>query len=294
MIVAKIHNTTINPQSGFKPAELVFGKGAPSNSYLDLEKITPPHHLIKNKKEHIQQLTKELTQMSILARERLTKLRELTSEKLNKNRVDKGLKENDYVFVLDRTEIPGATRPLKTKLDPSPYVVLSVKYTTVLVRRLSDSFTSLYSMDDVKKYDASSPLFADLPKEVAKVLLHDFTDLLSEDFTTLMKHDTLSVPTGLPITEKTTHSSGGNKSPTEEELEREYDKALEQELILKDLLELEKDKTLRQKVPEIQKEPDSESEEENEDDNNQNWKNRLRPRQTKISFSPKIDKNIAQ
>ncbi len=61
------------------------------------------------------------------------------------------------------TEIIGAPRPLKTKINPSPYVVLAVKHSTVLVKRLSDGFISLYSQDDVKKYDKNSKLFADLP-----------------------------------------------------------------------------------------------------------------------------------
>jgi len=107
-----------------------------------------------------------------------------------------------YVFVKDRTEYPGASRPLKTKLSPSPYVVLRVLHTTVLVRRIADSFTSLYSMDDVKKYDSTSPLFAYIPKEVRKVLLHDFEDLLTDDFCTITKYDKLDPPEGIPLTTK--------------------------------------------------------------------------------------------
>ncbi len=43
------------------------------------------------------------------------------------------------------------------------------------------------SMDDVKKYDSTSPLFAYIPKEVRKGLLHDFEDLLTDDFCTITK-----------------------------------------------------------------------------------------------------------
>ncbi len=133
---------------------------------------------------------------------KIDKIRLVTQEKLNKTRVDKGLKINDYVFVKDRTEIIGAPRPLKTKINPSPYVVLAVKHSTVLVKRLSDGFISLYSQDDVKKYDKNSKLFADLPKKVGEVLLHDFTDLLENDFTTLMRYDPLETPIGISITSK--------------------------------------------------------------------------------------------
>lgn len=68
--------------------------------------------------------------MSTAAKNRLTELRQLTAERLNKNRVDKGLREGDYVFIKDRTEIPGAPRPLRTKLDSSPYVIVSIKFST--------------------------------------------------------------------------------------------------------------------------------------------------------------------
>jgi hypothetical protein len=139
-------------------------------------------------------MTLEIKNIVNEARKKLEATRLKTQEKLNKNGINKNLKENDYVFIKDRTEIPGATRPLKTKLDPSPYVILKVKHTTVLVRRLSDGFTSLYAMDDVKKFDATSPLFADIPTEVSKILLHDFADLMSEDFTTIMKYDSLNIP----------------------------------------------------------------------------------------------------
>ena len=139
-LVAKIYNTTISPRSGFKPADLVFGKGPQSQSFMDIEKIVPPHHLVQNNVATIESLTKDIGKMSVITKDRLNSIRLMTAIKLNKNRVDKGFQVNDYVFVKDRTEYIGAPRPLKTKLDPSPYVIVSVRYSTVLVQRLSDGF----------------------------------------------------------------------------------------------------------------------------------------------------------
>lgn len=277
MIVAKVHNTTTNPQNGYKPAELVFGKGSQSCSFLDLKDLVPPHHLVKNKKEHIREITEEVSLLTKVAQEQLEKVRQETAERLNRTRVDKGLKEHDYVFVKDRTEVPGAARPLKTKLDSSPYVVLSVKYATVLVMRLSDGYTSLYSMDDVKKYDSTSPLFSDLPREVAKVLLHDFTNLLSEDFLTLMKYDKLEIPHAIPITERR-----GAQKERGVDLEEEFKKGLEDELIAKDIEELQRDSKIAGGIKENEKKEDSESEEE---DPKEEWKGRLRPRVPRVTFS---------
>ncbi len=274
-LVTKIHNTTINPRNNCKPAELVFGNGIQSKSFLDMENVVPPHHLIKNKRATVESLTKDIDKLLQITKENLEKIRILTAEKLNKTRVNKNFQVNDYVFVLDRTEIPGSTRPLRTKLDPSPYVVLAVKYTTVLVRRLSDGFTSLYSMDDVKKYDHTSELFKEIPKEISKVLLHDFTDLLSEDFSTLIKIDPLNIPLGETFTNKMDIKPSSQKE--NDNNEQNYLLELEKEMGIKDILEIENDKNLKERYPEIELEQnDSEEEEENPDTE---YKDKLRKRE---------------
>jgi hypothetical protein len=199
---AKILNTTISPRIGYKPASLVYGENDSAKSYLDREELAHPHHLVKNQRTHIQEVSESVKKAWAISREKIVNLQLKTAAKLNQTRVNKGFKEGMYVFVKDRTEYPGASRPLKTKLNPSPYVVLRVLHTTVLVRRIADSFTSLYSMDDVKKYDSTSPLFAYVPKEVRNVLLHDFEDLLTDDFCTITKYDPLNPPEGIPLTTK--------------------------------------------------------------------------------------------
>jgi Reverse transcriptase (RNA-dependent DNA polymerase)/RNase H-like domain found in reverse transcriptase len=280
LMVSKIYNTSINPQNGFKPAELVFGQGEQSSSCLDLESMATPHHLVKNKKTHIEVMTKDIKTMTEQAKEKLEKLRERTAERLNRNGINKGIKQYDYVFIKDRSEIPGAPRPLRTKLDASPYVVLSVKYTTVLVRRISDGFTSLYSMDDVKKFDATSPLFADLPKEITEILLNDFKDLLSEDFTKIMKYDELRIPTGAPITDKLLKRPVGVDN-LEEDSDTEYNNEIEREQLREDINNIILEKPV-EKLKEDESN-ESESEEENIEEDN-NWEGRLRPRKKKVTF----------
>ncbi len=103
--------------------------------------------------------------------------------------MEKNFQPGDYVFVLDNSYVPGAGRVLRTKFSHSPYEVVKPLWTTTLVKRLADGFVTLYSNNDLKKYDNKSPLFADLPVEISKVLLHDFRDLLTSDFLTLTKLD---------------------------------------------------------------------------------------------------------
>jgi hypothetical protein len=157
-------------------------------------------------------------------------------------------------------------------------VILSVRYTTVLVKRLSDGFISLYSMDDVKKYDKTSELFQDIPKEIARVLLYDFTELLSEDFSTLLKYDPLEIPNGTPVTNNLKGKSF-SKILAETDLENEetFLEELQKDLQKQDLLDIQNDNKLKNELPEIQLNQDSDEEEEEEDSDN-GWKNRLRKR----------------
>jgi hypothetical protein len=193
-LVAKLMNHTVTPRTGFTPAQMIFGTDNMAKSFLDRDKILPVHHLVSNDQTKVQQLTQQLKEMSNSARDSLIQLRQESHKKINKTRLDKDFKTNDIVFVLDRYNIPGNTRPLKQKYHPSPWVVLKPYFTTVLIRRLADGFTTLYSKDDLKRYVKTDPIFSTLPPEVNKVLLHDFRDLLSEDFKILLEHDPLVIP----------------------------------------------------------------------------------------------------
>jgi hypothetical protein len=135
----------------------------------------------------IDQLTTDIKEMMRVVLERLLSLKLVTNEKVNKNKITKNFKPNDYVFVLNRLQIQGSSRSLKTKFHPSPYIVVTSYNTTTLVKRLADGFMSVYSNDDIKKYSSTGPLFKDLPPQVFRVLLHDFKNLLEDDLCTIKK-----------------------------------------------------------------------------------------------------------
>jgi hypothetical protein len=137
--------------------------------------------------------------MAKIAKDNLLQIKTETHNRLNSHKIDKKFKANDIVFVLDRYNIPGNTRPLKTKFYSSPCVVLQTYYTTTLIQRISDGFKALYSNDHLKKYTGGDPLFQSLPTEIANILLHDFNDLLSSDLTTIIKFDPMYLPTGINL-----------------------------------------------------------------------------------------------
>jgi hypothetical protein len=200
-LVAKILNNTTSPKTGFKPATMVYGTDGAGAMFLDTERTSPPHYFVKSQTSHIEQTSAEIKAMTDAASDRLTQLRLITNERVNQTRTDKNFKPGDFVFLLDRSQTPGNARVLRTKLNPSPYVVIRPLWTTTLVKRLADGFVGLYSNSDIKKYEGGNPLFNTLPVEVTKVLLHSFSDLLAADFTKLTKLDPFEIPETIPLFE---------------------------------------------------------------------------------------------
>jgi hypothetical protein len=198
-LVAKIYNNSLSPATGFKPSAMVYGEDGAGPLFLDTARTTPPHHFVRSQQSHIDATTAAIKDMVAEATDKITQMRIATNEKVNAHRTNKIFKPGDYVFILDRTQVPGSPRVLRTKLLPSPYVVIKPLFTTTLVRRLADGFTGLYSNSDLKLYAGNNPLFQSIPAEVNKVLLHKFADLLSDDFTTITKHDLFPLPEAIQL-----------------------------------------------------------------------------------------------
>jgi hypothetical protein len=213
-LVAKVMNHTITPRTGFTPVEMVFGKSKLTESFLDLEPLFPLHHSIKSHKEDIENLNKEIIAMSETAKLNLESLRTEAHSRENKNRVDKSknFKEGDIVFALDRYNIPGNSRPLKTTFLPSPYVVIDSYFTTTLIERIADKFRTLISNDDIKKYvpDLTENII-NLPVEVKKILISPNENLLPEEITIITEKDTLRVPPGLTEGGESVHNQKYDK-----------------------------------------------------------------------------------
>ena len=144
-LISKALTNSISPKTGFRPAEMVLGAEAAGTSFLDLMSLAPPHYSVRSHKLYIEQLSAEFKLMTEVATKKLTELRIVQNERVNKNRVARNFKINDIVFVLDRTYTAGNPRVLRTTLSPSPYVVLRPLFKSTLVMRIADRFTSLYN-----------------------------------------------------------------------------------------------------------------------------------------------------
>ena len=200
-LVSKALNNSISPKTGFRPAEMVLGPESAGVNFLDLLTLGPPHYSVKSNKLYIEQLSAELKVMTEAATKKLTELRLVQNERVNKNRVERKFQVNDIVFILDRTMVEGNPRVLRTTLNPSPYVVLRPLFKSTLVMRIADRFTSLYNNDDLKLFQGNSPLFQNLPKEVLRALLYKFADLMEQDFSSITRHDPLLIPKSIELFE---------------------------------------------------------------------------------------------
>ena len=116
-----------------------------------------PHFSIRPNKARIKALTKEIQRITTTAQDKLTQIRMKAAERVNKSRKETNFKPGDYLFVIDRTIVLGNPRVLRTKLLPSPYICVRSLFTSSIVKRISDGFTSVYSNSDLKKYDKVSP-----------------------------------------------------------------------------------------------------------------------------------------
>jgi hypothetical protein len=99
----------------------------------------------------------------------------------------------------------------------------------VLVEQIADQFRALYNKNALEKYEENSTLFMDIPLEVTKTLLHSFLDLLMEDCVTIAKHDTLDIPTGIPLIDEEGETK---EKSTDEEFERRVFQNLDIDLLV--------------------------------------------------------------
>ena len=197
-IISKTINNTTSLKTGFTPPEMVFGKST-EPTFLELEKFSPPNYFVKNDTEYIKQISEQIKHSTEIAKETILQMKLNNTDKLNEKRVTANFLPGDIVFVIDKQQIPGNSRVLKTKLSPSPYVVVRSLRTTTIIRRIADGFSALYHNSNIKRYEKTSPLFATLPPEVSHVLLHKFADFLDHDFKIITLHDPLNQNQGLKL-----------------------------------------------------------------------------------------------
>ena len=191
-LISHLHNSTVNPKTGFSPYQLLFGPDHHlSSSFLD-NNLPKLHPSIRNEKEGITKLHSKLKHILADAKEGLIKERDDRLTKLNKNKISKSFTVGMIVLVKDRSRILGSTKPLKTYFSNSPFVVLYTKPSTLILKRLSDNIIICRSKNDVKKYTPFDPIFNDLPEVIKNICKQSTFNLTQAQLLNLLKYDDLS------------------------------------------------------------------------------------------------------
>ena len=239
IIVSKVVNQSITPRTGFRPVEMIFGKGPLADSFLDLPPLFPTHHLVKDKKSEIEILTSEIMEMSKVAKQSLEEISKNSKKEINKNRIDKSEKfqKGDIVYALDRYNLQGNSRPLKTTFFPSPFVIIETFFTTCLIERLADKFRTLISNNDIKKFKNNSEIVKNLPNEIQKTLLGDFKDIIEDDIVEIAKIDPMNVPPGIFLKNNTDFEKKDKKLEYLETSEQVGNEDNEEEFIDEEIIE---------------------------------------------------------
>ena len=188
-MISHIHNNSKHSITGFSPYEMVFGTNNHlSSSFLD-NQLPKLHPSIKNEKEGLLKLHKNLQTILHDARNSLTKSRDLRLKQKNTNKINKPFQLKDIVLVKDYSKILGVSQPLKPYYMKSPYIVVYIRPKSLILKRLTDHLIICRSKNDVKKYNPFDENFKDLPEIVKKVCEQENFNLSSEDLEKLLDID---------------------------------------------------------------------------------------------------------
>jgi len=195
-IVSKISNTSTLPTTKYPPYSLVYGPDSPHTKFaypaLDIATL---HPLIEQHSTQIQNMSEKISLIIKDAQSNIEATREKQHEYKNKNRIHKDFTEGDIVFALDHSVIVGAPQPLRTQYNPSPYKIIKIYQVTALLKRLSDNFQTIYSLNQIKRFNPLDPIFSTLPPAIFNIIRSpEHIDQAYQQ--QLLQWDPLSIPNG--------------------------------------------------------------------------------------------------
>ena len=199
-ILVKQLNCTPYPSTGFSPLSLLHGQNSLSaDSPFQEPTSSKVYPLLQNFKTQINDKMIETDQITSFIRKEIQIRSAELQQKINKTRSSTPYNVGDYIFVKNRSIIPGVNPSLRPTYCDDPHIVINDRPTTLVTQRLCDTFKSVYAKDDVKKYNRLDASFSHLPSEVCNVLINKFADLDKLDFTIIQKHAEIPISQGLDL-----------------------------------------------------------------------------------------------
>ena len=191
-ILTLLHNTSKIAKSRYTPYEIIFGKNNHlSKSFFDSTDLPKIHPFLKNEKVDLENKFSEIRKIFASHTGEIIQIRDARHLKLNKNKISKELYIGDIVFIKDRSKIQGNSRPLKSYFVNTPFIVLILKPTTCVVKRISDNTVLNRSKNDVKKYIQFDSEFDDLPEPVKVICEQDKHEITEQQMEDLLRIDNL-------------------------------------------------------------------------------------------------------
>ena len=191
-ILTLLHNTSKIAKSKYTPYEILFGTNNHlSTSFFQSNDLPKIHPYLKNEKIDLENKFTRMKEIYISHTQDIIQVRDARHSKVNKNKISKELFVGDIVFVRDRSKVQGSTRPLKSYFVNTPFIVLHLKPTTCLVKRIKDNTVLNRSKNDIKKYVKFDSEFDDVTEPVKVICEQDKHEITEQQMEDLLRVDNL-------------------------------------------------------------------------------------------------------
>ena len=197
-----MYNSSRLSRHGQIPSEMLFGPNTrlSSNVWEIINNKPKLHPALSNSTEQIQNNNNQIKGILKPVQEYIDKSKQKRNIYINVNKQETDFNVGDIVLILNHNTAVGSTLPLKTVFLKTPYRVVQVRKTTLMVQRLTDMVSTIRHKDQVKKISTLDPIFETLPECVKKIIATPSEQWEGEDIAELFHLSELDTD-GFPIFE---------------------------------------------------------------------------------------------
>lgn len=184
------HNSTVSRTTGYSPSVLVSGYLHDESLTMNNPLLPKLHPKIRHASEFVSHMQHELKDMRLKAQDTINETHMATKRYYDRGAVKANLKEGDIVFLRDKSIVEGDAKPLRPYYQSSAFMVLKNYEHTCQIARLSDNFTVIACVNDLKKFHKTiGHLFPDLPPRIKQLCQINYKDLTQEQLNLFAKTD---------------------------------------------------------------------------------------------------------
>ena len=195
-----MYNSSRLSRHGQAPSEMIFGPHSRlSSNVWDIINTKPKlHPALKNSVQQIHQNNEQIKSILKPVQDYIDDSKQKRNKYINANKQITDYNIGDIVLILNHNVAEGSTLPLKTVYLKTPYRVVQVRKTTLMVQRLTDMVTTVRHKDQVKRISKLDPVFKDLPESVQNIIAKPSEQWEGEDIVALFEFNELDTE-GFPV-----------------------------------------------------------------------------------------------